>query len=307
MDELYKIYRPDSFDYVYGQDDTVSMLQARLEEGTLPHSILFTGGSGTGKTTIARILKKELKCSDSDFIEINASDFNGIATIRDIRSKVSLKPLKGGARIWLIDECHKLSSDAQNAFLKILEDTPEHAYFFLATTDPQKLLKTIKTRCTEILIRELDPKTMAELVTSIAEAEEIEISEEVMDKIVEVADGSARKALVLLDQIQDTENEEDQLNRIESVNDQKAAIDLCRALMNPKTRWADISPILKNIEGEPESIRRGVLGYCQAVLLGKGNHQRAYFIANAFRENVYDSGKPGLVLQAYEALNPSLQ
>src|SRR5690606_3369465 len=110
--------------------------------GDIPHAMLFTGPSGCGKTTLARILRVKLRCSDNDFQEINAADFRGIDSIRSMRQQVGAAPLGGDSRIWLIDEAHSMTADAQNAFLKLLEDTPRHVYFFLATTDPQKLKKT---------------------------------------------------------------------------------------------------------------------------------------------------------------------
>src|SRR5688572_25883760 len=140
--ELYKKFRPKTLKGVVGQEGAVSSLQSMIDKGRLPHTILFSGPSGCGKTTIARILKGILECSDLDFFEINCADFKGIDMVRDIRRYVGIPPLHGKSRVWLIDEAHQLTKDAQNAFLKLLEDTPKHAYFMLATTDPQKLLPT---------------------------------------------------------------------------------------------------------------------------------------------------------------------
>ena len=118
------------------------------KHGTNP--ILFTGPSGTSKTTLARIYKNHIGCSDMDFVELNAANFKGIDTVRDIIRDMNLSPMKGPVRMWLIDECHKMTNDAQNAFLKSLEDVPSHVRFCLATTDSSKLLKTLVSRCHKV-------------------------------------------------------------------------------------------------------------------------------------------------------------
>ena len=156
--ELYKKHRPKNLKRVFGQSVAIGTLKPLIEAKQVPHSLLLTGPSGCGKTTLARILVKELKCAKADFMEVNCADFRGIDTVRDIRTRMMQAPIGGDCRVWLIDEAHMLTSAAQTAFLKMLEDTPDHIYFFLATTHPQKLLKTIKTRCTEIKLKEMTAK-----------------------------------------------------------------------------------------------------------------------------------------------------
>ena len=150
MTELYKRFRPKSLDAVVGNGGTVAALQKFLKKGNLPHTILFKGPSGCGKTTLARILAKELGCGVLDLREYNSADFRGIDTIRDISRIMTNAPAAGNCRVFILDEAHQLSKDAQNAALKILEDTPKHVYFFICTTDPQKLIATIRSRCTEM-------------------------------------------------------------------------------------------------------------------------------------------------------------
>jgi len=143
------------------------MLAQMVKRNKVPHTLLFSGPPGCGKTTLARILRKKLNCGKYDFSEVNCADFRGIDMVRDIRSHLQQAPISGDCRVWLIDEAHKLSNDAQNAFLKMLEDTPNHVYFFLATTNPQKLLKTIRTRCTEVVVKSLGDKNMEELIDDV--------------------------------------------------------------------------------------------------------------------------------------------
>src|SRR5678816_4466960 len=112
--ELYKRIRPKRLKDLIGQDGAVKSIEKLLASSKMPHALLLTGPSGCGKTTIARILKAHLHCSDQDFFERNCADFRSVDDIREIRRHLDLRPLGGESRIWLIDECHKLTNDAQN-------------------------------------------------------------------------------------------------------------------------------------------------------------------------------------------------
>lgn len=301
--ELYKKHRPSSLDEVVGQSAAVATLQQMADQKSFPHTLLFTGASGCGKTTLARIVKELLGCSDNDFVEMNCADFNGINMIRDIRTRMGLAPIGGKCRIWLIDEAHQLSSQAQNAFLKMLEDTPSHVYFLLATTDPNKLLKTVKTRCTEVKVKELAHGEAEKLLKAVCKREKRKIDEEVRDKIIEMAEGSARKLLVLLDQVMGLKDAEEQLAALEAGDYKAQAIALARELMNPRTSWTEVAKVLRGIEEDPESIRHMVLGYANAILTKGGKlSSRAYCVIEAFRDNFYDSKKAGLTAACYEVV-----
>jgi DNA polymerase-3 subunit gamma/tau len=177
--ELYHKYRPKNFGRVVGQEESVALLKDFLDRGEFPHTTLFVGPSGCGKTTLARICRDKLGCSDANFVEVNAADDRGIDLPRRLARQAPLAALGGGVRIWLIDEVHQLTSAAQDSFLKLLEDTPEHVYFMLATTDPQKLKKTILTRSTEIKLSLLPAKQVEFLVTKVCQAEKKRLTEEV--------------------------------------------------------------------------------------------------------------------------------
>lgn len=304
--ELYKRFRPRTLDAVVGQTSVVKTLKEMIANKRVPHSILLTGNSGVGKTTIARILQKELQCSSYDFIEMNAAKDRGIDFTREIQNKMHLAPAFGGnCRIWLIDEAQQLTSPSQSNLLKTLEDTPAHVYFMLATTDPQKLLKTIRTRCTEFALRPLPHKEVCGLVESIAEKAKAKLSTTVIEKIADNSEGSARKALVLLDKIYRLDSEAEMIEAIEKASGEQSAFQICRLLMDTRTKWGAVSNFLKEIEGEePEGLRRMILSYASKVLLGGGFQAgRAFNVITAFGSNFFDSGRAGLIASCYEVIN----
>jgi DNA polymerase III gamma/tau subunit len=298
--ELYRKHRPKRLEDMRGQDTTVAMLNKFLRTDTLPHALLFTGSSGCGKTSAARILQGCLHCSNSDYREVNAASARGIDTIREMRDLARLSPANGNCRIFAIDECHGLTGAAQEAILKLLEDTPNHVYIFLLTTTPRKLVETIKTRCTELKFAALSTSNLQKIIAGVASAEEMEIDEEVVEKIAEVANGSARKALVILHQVSQLDSTEARLDAIRKADSERAAIDIARALLDNRTQWKDLSMILKEVEDEPETIRRIVLGYMNSVILSAGPASaKAFAIATEFRDHWYDIGAVGLTLSCY--------
>jgi DNA polymerase-3 subunit gamma/tau len=161
--EFHLSQRPTTFGEVVGQPRAVAQLTQMGRDDRRPHLLLFVGPSGCGKTTLARIVRRKLRCGEADFMEVNAANNRGIDMVRDIEQRIGLAPIDGDCRVWLIDEAHALTPDAQGAFLKILEEPPSHVYFMLATTDPQKLKPTIRTRATEIVVYPVPPDDLAGL------------------------------------------------------------------------------------------------------------------------------------------------
>jgi DNA polymerase-3 subunit gamma/tau len=301
--EIYKRHRPQDFKDMIGQDESVKILEKKLASDTLPRALLFHGASRCGKTTAARILVNRLGCElDFDFTEMNAADDRGIDAIRDIRDRYRYKPV-GKCKIWLIDEAHKLTADAQTAFLKMLEDTPKTVYFILATTDPAKLIATVRKRCMAVEFRPLKNADMMKLLASVCKKEKLKLASEVLEAIIERAEGSAGESLVLLDKIKELDDDDEQLNAIGRNEAATKAIDLCRYLMNARANFRDAAKILKTIEEEPETVRRIMMGYMTNVLLGKGDARTAY-VLDCFTRNFYDSGKAGLAIAVWQACNP---
>lgn len=299
--EIYKRYRPKTLDRVIGNQSTVSSLKNMLERNTLPHVLLFLGPSGCGKTTLARILTTELGCDDLDYTELNCSDFRGIDTVRSIMRKMNLAPI-GKCRVYLLDEVHKMSGDGQNAALKMLEDTPPHIYFFLCTTDPNKLIKTLRNRCTEMAVESLRDEQMDTLLLRVCKREKIELEDTIKEDIILSAQGSARMALVLLDKIASLAPEQRAEALAQKVAEENEAIELCRALIKGDP-WKRIAEILRSIKGDPEAIRYAVLGYATAILLKGADNRKAILVLDCFKDNFYDSKTAGLVYAAYSVVN----
>ncbi len=299
---LYLKYRPGSWDEVRGNEETVSVLKGMLaDRNTCPHSFLLTGPTGCGKTTVGRLIAKTLDCSGDDFTEVDSADFRGIDTVRDIRTVSQYAPRDSSCRVWLIDEVHKMTNDAQNALLKILEDTPAHVYFILATTDPQKLLPTIKGRCSTFQVKPLTETQMMALLISIARAEGVALPKVVYQQIAQDSFGFSRNAIQVLEQVIKVEPEKRLEAAKQYAEQQSQTIELCRALFS-KTPWKLVATVLEGLKDqEPENIRRAVLGYAQAVLL-KSDNVLAGYVLQAFSEPYYNVGFPGLVLSCYSVV-----
>ncbi len=303
--ELYKKHRPTKLKQVLGQNVATKLLQNWIKKGSLPHTILITGPSGTGKTTIGRILRRLLNCSKYDYLETNGADKRSIDDARYITRSMYAAPMGGKCRIYLIDECHRMTGDAQSELLKALEDTPRHVYFILATTDPTKLLKAIRTRCTKISLKPLNYKSMNRLLMRIIKKERKKISDIVIDKIILCSEGSAREALVFLNSVINLSDEKDMLNAIETSTIETQTIQIARMLFNPRTKWGDATKLLSKVENDAaEQIRYLILAYARRVILSNNFKvvSRAYAIITAFEDNFFDSKAAGLVAACYSVI-----
>lgn len=298
--EFYKKYRPGTLKDFAGNDSLVSSLMALLETNSLPHTILFHGPSGCGKTTLARILSEALGIQEIDYAEYDSANFRGIDTARQIREGMLYPPISGKFKMVVLDEAHKLTNDAQNALLKPLEDTPPHLYFILCTTNPEKLIKAIRTRCASYEVKSLEPRVMGpKVLLPVCKKEGLHVSKEVLKAICRSSAGSSREALQLLYKVSKVENEEDQLNLCKSSVDEAEEVNLAKAIL--ANDWQTCAKAIKSIEESAvESVRIGILRYLQAVLLNGGD-LGVFAKMCAFEKDSLTNGKAQLTLACFEA------
>jgi DNA polymerase-3 subunit gamma/tau len=302
--ELYKKHRPKRLSRIVGNEATVSELESFMEKDALPHTILFHGPSGCGKTTFGRIVRNHLDCSEIDFHEVNCSSNNGVDDIRAIERAMSRAATGGKFRVWLMDECHRLTGPAQDAALKMLEDTPSHVYFILCTTEPRKLKDTVRNRCTQLPVELVSNTQMKVLIDHVVKKEKAQLSDDLTEELIDAAAGSCRRALVILGSVLNLEEDGDRARVIKEEPGEKEVIDLCRALMKSET-WKKVAKLLKEIKTDPEGVRYAVLGYARSCLLSGYNASQAADIIDAFADNFYDSKNAGLALACYEVIMPS--
>lgn len=198
---IYRRYRPQEFDEVIGQDHVVKVLKSSLEKGEVGHAYLFCGSRGTGKTSVARILAKAVKCAPNDLYEIDAASHNSVDDVRALNEAVSTLPFESPFKVYIFDEVHMLSKGAFNALLKTLEEPPQHVIFILATTEMEKVPETIISRCQSFVFRQPSQKVLKEMVMNIAKKEGISLEPSSADLIALLGEGSFRDTQSILQKV----------------------------------------------------------------------------------------------------------
>lgn len=217
---LYRKYRPSNFDEVVGQTHIIQTLKNAIANDRIAHAYLFCGPRGTGKTSIAKIFAKMLNCendekrpcgeclncqmvqnnSHPDIIEIDAASNNGVDEVRNLIDKVKYAPMEGKYKVYIIDEVHMMSTGAFNALLKTIEEPPKNVIFILATTEPNKVLPTIISRCQRFDFTKVNQDNIVKRLQIVCKEEQIEVDEEALRLIAQLADGGMRDSLSILDQ-----------------------------------------------------------------------------------------------------------
>src|SRR5437773_406488 len=255
-------YRPQRFSDVVGQEHVTQTLSHAIEQKRIAHAYLFCGPRGTGKTTIARIFAKCLNCTGGpkvdfddadprcqeitegralDVLEIDGASNNGVEQVRELRETCKYAPASMKFKIYIIDEVHMLSTAAFNALLKTLEEPPEHVKFMFATTDPEKVLPTILSRCQRYDLRRIPVKLIAEHLAAIAKKENVKIDAAALHAIARGAEGAMRDAESTLDQLISfcgEKIEEPDVLSMFGLTAQKQLLDLARAILGGEVETA---------------------------------------------------------------------
>jgi DNA polymerase-3 subunit gamma/tau len=198
---LYRKYRPEGFKNIVGQEHIVTVLEGALKLGNVAHAYLFAGSRGTGKTSIARIVAREIGATANDTYEIDAASNRGIDDVRQIRESVHTSPFESKYKVYIIDEAHMLTKEAWNAFLKTLEEPPEHVVFILATTELEKVPETVLSRCQIFQFKKPTRAQLRDLTLSIAKQEGFTIEASSAELIALLGDGSFRDTQGILQKV----------------------------------------------------------------------------------------------------------
>jgi DNA polymerase-3 subunit gamma/tau len=306
--ELHRKYRPTRLEDVCAQEAAVEVIKTRLAEG-FPHAVAFVGPSGSGKTTSARIVAKLLGCDHKlDYREINAAESRGIDMVRELSVQMLTKPFaKSSCKVYVLDEGHALTREAQSALLKLLEETPDHVYFFIPTTDPNKLIPTVRSRLTEIAFRAIPAEAVRGLIRHVAGKERIELPKGAVNTLADLADGNARSALKLLGQVAGQGDVQARIDALLKRDARRAAFDLVKALVYERPTWGEVALRIKECDIPPEEhekFRRLVLSVCKTEMLkAEGRSAKAFVVHRTFMYNWFDYPQSGLVAACFDAWN----
>ena len=273
-------YRPTTLDEVVGQDHIKPGLEAVMAAGQ-QQTFLFEGPSGTGKTTLARLVAAQLGCTTVK--EIDAATHTGVDAMRTVASGAQFVSMDGGNQAFIVDECHRLSKQAWESLLKDIEEPPAGVFWFFATTEPNKILKTVRTRCMTYTLKDVPWRKLLGLLSQIATAEGIDTTDEILDVCAEEADGSPRQALVNLATVQHTKDVGEARAALNRLAGDKEAFDFAKLVMKKETSFKALCDMLKLLkEINPESIRHTVRAYATTTILGSPDNTWARGVLLAF-------------------------
>lgn len=293
-------YRPKTWEEVRGNKTNIESILGVLVRKRF---FVFYGIRGCGKTTVARLLAKELKVHRNSLFEYNMADKTGVDFARELIGAAYLRPLYGDRKLYVLDEGHRMSGPAQDSLLKLLEEPPAAAYFVLCTTNIDKVLPTIKSRAASYLFGPLVRRELNDFLQYVMGEEGIEVSSRVLRAVMVGSEGIPRDALILLDMVRDVKEEEGAvtLALTGSVQD-KSVRDLVDELKKNKPRWEEARKIIQRMDlGDVEKTRKSVLWLLGVEIVSSDDPYRIALVAENFEDPMYDSGKAGFFLSVYRA------
>ena len=268
--EYHLKYRPRNWGEVLGHKALLSSIKTALAKKSA-RTFLLTGGSGVGKTTIARLIAKEVGCSPSDIIELDGATNTGIDDMRNVIERLQYKSLSGNSRTVILDESHSVSKQAFQSLLKSLEEPPPDVYWVLCTTEPDRVPKNIRTRCLQYDLRPVSTDAILALLETVVSREKLIVKDETLEFIVEAAEGSPRQALVFLAECAELKDSASVKSLLKTVGESKEAVDLCRMLLSVASGkgvpWSGVAGLIRAVESPPETTRIIVLRYMAVVVL----------------------------------------
>lgn len=277
---LYNLYRPKSFGAVIGQAAVVKSLQGVLKADSA-HTFILAGPSGVGKTTLARISARYLRCEPADIYEIAAAVRTGVDDMREVLQQANYRPLGGGeAKAIILDEVQRLSKQAWESLLKMTEEPPAHLYWFLCTTEPDKIPKTIQTRAATFRLKSVADADLRDLLEDVCNKEDIELAADVDGLLIRYAEGSPRQLLSGLTLVRSAESKRDAAVLLQSAVESEPVRDLCRFLIDGKGSWQKAMGLIAKLasENEPEAVRILVSRYVAAVLIEASSDRQASYL-----------------------------
>lgn len=319
--DLYHKYRPRKFSEVAGHKEVVQSLKKAITSDHPSQVFLLTGESGTGKTSCARIIAMSLNCDNRDedgdpclecksckiilsgscvdLHEINAAEHRGIDAVREISSKMSMMPMQLRNKIYILDEFHQMTKEAQSSLLKVLEEAPKRVFIILCTTNPEKILPTVKNRCQQFRFKNLSNKEIALLLEEVCVYEGAQLSRSVLDLIADSSGGSPRSSLVHLQQVLqlDSDKEEDirRLLEIESAGGEDF-FKFFMILVSKSSSWPQIMEAYNGVKDMgPTGLGMSIAGMLRNKLVGSKGGNDFYFYSEAIENFVvpFDDGKLG--------------
>jgi DNA polymerase III gamma/tau subunit len=268
-------YRPTKWADVLGQVDTVKSIRSVLERGD-KRAFVLVGGSGTGKTTIARIMARKVGCGDQGYREIDAATNTGIDAMRLVAEGMMYKPFGGEKKLICVDEAHALSKPAWQSLLKIVEEPPAHGYWVFCTTEGGKIPETIQTRCACYTLAPVGRDDLTDFLARVNAAEGYGVPEPVLAFLGRTAGGSVRRALTGLAQCLKAETPQDAASLLRTAGGAPEIVELARGLVNGQLTWAKAMRILRDkADTNPESIRVMIVAYLNKVLAGAKDEKAA--------------------------------